>query len=248
MVRDFSKEKFDIIIQAGQSNSEGCGIGDASNPYEPNDSVWFLNNYFTISQADEWYDWRRNHTTTTFSLSFAREYIQKGRLKDGRKLLILRAAVGGTGFSDKRWGLQDDLFIMMTEMIKTSLALNPENRLVALLWHQGETDAQNAASYDMHFKNLSALVNAVRTAYSRPDLPFVAGDFVHHWKLKNIDACEPVAEAVKDVCESIGNGRFVETSGLLSNDQAVGDGDDIHFCRESLYELGRKYFDAFESI
>ena len=29
MLRDFSKEAFDIIIQAGQSNAEGCGLGPA---------------------------------------------------------------------------------------------------------------------------------------------------------------------------------------------------------------------------
>ena len=46
MLKDFSKEEFDIIIQAGQSNSEGCGVGDVENPYTPNDSIWYLNNDF----------------------------------------------------------------------------------------------------------------------------------------------------------------------------------------------------------
>ena len=29
MLKDFTKEKFDIIITAGQSNAEGTGIGEA---------------------------------------------------------------------------------------------------------------------------------------------------------------------------------------------------------------------------
>ena len=35
-LRDFSKEKFDIIVLAGQSNGEGLGYGDASRPSKPN--------------------------------------------------------------------------------------------------------------------------------------------------------------------------------------------------------------------
>lgn len=33
-----------------------------------------------------------------FSLSFAKKYVESGMLKEGRKLLIVRTAVGGTGF------------------------------------------------------------------------------------------------------------------------------------------------------
>ena len=67
--------------------------------------------------------------------------IESGKLKPGRKLLIIRAAIGGTGFSDERWGMTDDLYLRMIEMIKTALELNSKNKLAAFLWHQGETDA-----------------------------------------------------------------------------------------------------------
>lgn len=39
MLKDFSEEKFDIIIQAGQSNSEGYGFGKVEGPYEPSDRM-----------------------------------------------------------------------------------------------------------------------------------------------------------------------------------------------------------------
>ena len=42
MLKDFTKEKFDIIIQAGQSNAEGYGFGPASEPYTPCDKVYYL--------------------------------------------------------------------------------------------------------------------------------------------------------------------------------------------------------------
>ena len=40
-------------------------------------------------------------------------------------------------------------------------------------------------------------------------------------------------------------GAYVETADLRSNDQKTGDGDEIHFCREDLRELGHRYYAAF---
>ena len=131
MLKDFTKEKFDVIIQAGQSNSEGYGFGPTDEPYQPSDRVWYLEPNMTVSVATE--KVTGNGIQSNFGLSFAREYMKSGRLAEGRNILIIRAAVGGTGFLDNRWKLTDDLYIKMMEMIDTALSLNPENRLVALL-------------------------------------------------------------------------------------------------------------------
>ena len=34
MLKDFTKEKFDIIIQAGQSNAEGNGMGNVEKYFQ----------------------------------------------------------------------------------------------------------------------------------------------------------------------------------------------------------------------
>ena len=36
-------EKFDIIIQGGQSNAEGSGRGPSIYEYEPSDDIYYLN-------------------------------------------------------------------------------------------------------------------------------------------------------------------------------------------------------------
>ena len=41
---------------------------------------------------------------------------------------------------------------------------------------------------------------------------------------------------------------FIETSDLLSNNQQIGNGDPIHFSKDSLYKLGHRYFEAFAQI
>lgn len=251
MIKDFSKEKFDILIQAGQSNSEGYGFGNVSNPYEMDDRVWYFNSNGTFQIAQE--KPVKNSIQSNFALSFARNYIEEGMLDEGRKLLILRTAVGGTGFSDNHWKSSDDLYLCMMNMIKTVLALNPENRLKALLWHQGETDANNHMSFDYYYHHITELIHNVRTTFSVPTLPFISGDFVPLWKSKNEDNCEPIINALKAVCDD-GLSAFVETKGLDSNFE---DGyphplgwtnDDIHFCRRAIYRLGERYFDAYRSL
>ena len=251
MLKDFTKERFDIFIQAGQSNSEGYGFGPAEHPYEPSEQVWYMNGDFTLTQAAETVT--GNEIQSTYGLSFAREYLKAGLLKPDRKLLILRTSVGGTGFLDHRWGMTDDLYLRMMDMIHTALELNPENRLMGMLWHQGETDAQLNADYDTHFRNLSGLVRSVRETFHVPELPFIAGDFVQHWKSENAAISEPVIQAIRAVCRDCGPGAFVETDGLLSNFQQLGRPtldweDNIHFSRNSCDLLGQRYFDAYRKV
>ena len=251
MLLDFTKETFDILIQAGQSNAEGYGFGPADEPWQPDGRVWTLNENFTVSLAAEKVN--GNEIQSNFSFGFAREYLRAGRLAEGRKLLILRAAVGGTGFLDNHWKPEDDLYLRMLDMIRTARALNPENRPAALLWHQGETDAGLRADFPTHYKNLMTLVKGVRAEVGRDDLPFVAGDFVQHWKNDNIEICTPVVDAIRAVCRDCGCGAFVETDGLLSNSQELNRGplgweDPIHFSRKAVYELGARYYRAFEAI
>lgn len=248
MLKDFTKEKFDILIQAGQSNSEGIGYGLTDEPFIPDERIWYLNANMTISLAAETV--YAHEAQSNFSLSFARRYVADGKLKNGRKLLILRCAVGGTGFLDNRWKPEDDLYLHMMEMIRTALELNPENRLVALLWHQGESDAICGASYDVHYRHLSTLVNNVRGEFNAAELPFIAGDFVADWKRENAAICAPVVDAIRAVCRNLPYAAFVETEDLLSNRQANeklphGWDDNIHFCRDACYRLGERYFGAF---
>ena len=250
MLKDFSKEAFDILIQAGQSNSEGYGFGNVCNPYEASDRVWYFNSDGTFQMAQE--KVTNNAIQSNFALAFARKYIKEGLLGEGRKLLILRAAVGGTGFSDDHWKSTDDLYLRMMDMIRTVLALNPENRLKALLWHQGETDAGNQVTYAYYHEHITALVENVRTTFSVPDLPFIAGDFVQLWKSKNAENCAPVIDALRNVCSG-GHSAFVETDGLDSNledgyPHPFGWVDDIHFCRRAIYQLGERYFAAYQSV
>ena len=112
---------------------------------------------------------------------------------------------------------------------------------------RGEHDAFEGNDPDTFKIQLKTLLKSVKERYNAPNLPFVSGDFVSEWKDANIEICRPIVDKIKSVTKDEG-GIFVETSDLISNNQKTGNGDVIHFCRESLHILGRRYFKAFESI
>lgn len=256
-------DKYDIIILGGQSNAEGCGIGPVDKEYEPNSDILYLEaektvvvnpegmhitykkEPFIIKEAEERLS-DDGLLLGDLSLTFAKQYINNGLLHDGRKLLIIRAAIGGTGFKKRQWGLNDKVYLKMLEMTDYALSLNSENKIVAFLWHQGEHDAFEGNAPENYKRQLNSLLAGVRSRYG--EIPFIAGDFVHEWKSKNVSICEPIIKAINEVVAQNNKCGFVETADLPSNNQKIGNGDDIHFCRQSLYVLGERYFEMYKMI
>ena len=109
----------DIVVVAGQSNAEGFGIGPVTREYIPDDRILLLTNLAEanikknehgkdelkilypapnrIETADE--QGTGDEKRGLLALFFAENYVRSGCLQSGRKLLIVNAAVGGTGFA-----------------------------------------------------------------------------------------------------------------------------------------------------
>ena len=258
----YKREKFDIIIQGGQSNAEGGGLGPVETEYKTSNRILYLTAQkkvetigdrivitygqepLDISVAAERYE--VDGLRSDFALTFAQEYINGELLANDRKLLIVRAAVGGTGFQKEHWGLGKQLYSKLVEMTNYALSLNPENRIVGFLWHQGEHDAFEGNTPKNYREQLKNMVLDIRSRYG--NMPFIAGDFCYEWKNKNLAICQPIVDVIKRVVNEIGNAGFVTTENLLSNNQKIENGDDIHFCRETLYELGKRYFKKYSEL
>ena len=252
-------EKYDIILEAGQSNAVGVGHGPAKEAYVPDQRVL----YYTAGEPDD----QAYHQTGTFeiciaaertrpdldpadklgdlALSFAQKYVEAGLLAPDRKLLIVRTAVGASGFMKHYWAIGDPLYERMIQVTDEALALHPENRLVALRWHQGEHEAAFLNDPQRYHDELTAVVKSVFARYG--DIPFVCGGFCNQWAAEHQPACHEIMTVIRNVAQEVG-GAYVETADLRSNDLKVGDGDIIHFCREDLQELGRRYYAAFADL
>ncbi|MBP5466279.1 MAG: hypothetical protein J6Y43_01775, partial [Clostridia bacterium] len=275
---------YDIIIQGGQSNAEGNGYGstDKTQPFVPRDDILYFvdkthDNDFNNLSSQKFRVRRAEERETTvgkrndFSLAFAREYYTNF-LPAGRKILIVRAAIGGTGFSENHpnnpnwnWKPTGDLYPRMINAVQEALELDfgdstdYRHRVVAFLWHQGENDALARMAEDVYYAYLRNLLNNVRTTLNLPKLPFICGDFVHDWEFGEVgtaNACAKILAATKRVCQGAAPAAFVPTAGLKSNRQDPTHPmsardiviDNIHFCREAVNLLGKKYFDAYKAL
>lgn len=270
---ELKNTKFDVVILGGQSNAYGFGVGSTDQAYEEDPDVFMMKDVYSVDQrqrADKsWYlDYQRPTTfridvacesmrgddkAGNLSLAFAREY-RKRNLEKGRKLLIVYSPVGGTGFSNHHWGVGEPLHLRLLDMLYEVLSYNPDNRIVAFLWHQGEHDAfenaqftpeQRTAFYYYHMKELFDDLNAKFGIYKTP---IIAGGFVDDWRLLNLEACNAVYEGYRKLMEYLPNLRFVNTEGLLSNAKHNGTADNIHFCRDALYTLGKMYYDEYSKM
>ena len=80
------------------------------------------------------------------------------------------------------------------------------------------------------------------------EFPIICGEFTQPWMTKNKEACDAVLTAMKRVLENDGYGTVVSSEGAEVNDEATGNGDILHFSRNGIHLLGRRYFEAFEKL
>ena len=263
-------DAYDIIILAGQSNAEGQGRGESTQPYVPNENVLLMTDNFdahfvtTDGVSVLHYNWPAVNSIAVaderekdgvkfgcFALEFARQYAQK-RLQKGRKVLIVNANFGGTGFARPEWGVGNIMHTRLLSMTKAALATNPKNRIVAMLWSQGEHDSFENADWDAekryttHKANLDATFSDIYAKLGG-GFPIIACGFTDTF-------CQSLPEAtdavMKAICEMVAKyeGAVVDTKGLTSNSQAIGGEDIYHFSKESLRILGGKFFEKYEEV
>lgn len=228
---------FDVIVCMGQSNCKGYGKGDKDLAYSPDEDILlFCDNKLSVAKErrSSLFDYRG-----VFPLYFCQLYKEK-LLQENSKILLVQCAVGGTSFSDNRWGLGNDLYENAVNATMQVLNSLPYAKLRCAIWHQGETDAENSVSSQYYYEKLSSLIDDFRKRTNSPLLPFIAGDYVPEWK--NTCPCSfKISNATKQVINDKQKCAYVESDGLKGNDYP----DHIHFCRKSLKEFGKRYFDKY---
>lgn len=269
--RDFRNKKFDIVILAGQSNAEGNGIIKDNSEH-----VIFNEQYEMVDQNPFFYD-ETDPKNVKFvckmpieteirnlqqrlkdgvyyndlSISFVNKYIENGYLEKNRNILVIKAAVFGSGFTKKLQGVNNILYTRLIEMIDEALSLNKENKIVAFLWHQGEHDAfENIGKsknyvYNFYKDEFLRQTLSIFEKYNKFNFPFICGGFCNSWASleENKIPCEMVINAINDAGSIIPRFSFVETNDLKSNSEDIeGSDDNIHFSSKSLELLGERYF------
>jgi hypothetical protein len=113
-----------------------------------------------------------------------------------------------------------------------------DGTLMAILWHQGESDS-NAGLAPLYEQGLRALIERVRTELGNPTLPFIIGQMGRFdgnpWNAPRMH----VDSVHRALAAQLPNVAFVSSEGLKDK------GDNTHFTAAAARELGRRYAEAY---
>ncbi|EHU3917165.1 DUF1737 domain-containing protein [Escherichia coli] len=100
----------------------------------------------------------------------------------------------GASENSLRWGVGKPLYQDLVSRTKAALAKNPKNRLLAVVWMQGEGDAA-VGTHAQHTGLFTAMVNQFRTDLagqasqctggSASAVPWICGDTTYFWKQRH---------------------------------------------------------------
>ena len=266
-------EHFDIFVLAGQSNAVGRGLGTGRHPFSRNPLVMEYYDPYPMGMVknSEGEDWLVMHEPPHFVLqdnaeeknasgeplaslipTFVASYIADGQLAPGRKILIVKAAVDGTGFYWRhQWGRGERLSSRMLQVTKEALSLG-DGVLKGVLWHQGEHevfcrseqgDSERKAFYA---RCLTEMIEDFRAQFG--DVPWVCGEGTRRWQRDYPNQSKAVWDASREVIDAVGNAAFVSSESLLCNDEEIQNGDLLHFSRRSMEILGERYYEAWKAL
>lgn len=230
------RDKFHLFLLAGQSNMAGRGdVSEQDREIHPR--------VLSFNRDGEWIPavdplhWDKPSAGVGLGRSFA---FQLGEADPEITVGLIPAASGGSYISAWAPGGYHDQTDShpYDEAIERARAAMKDGELKAILWHQGESDAEpeHAAVYK---EKLRAVIAQFREDLQLPDLPFIIGQ-LGQFDGKPWNEYEVIVDqAHRELAEEMPNVAFVSAEGLTPKD------DMVHFDAASLREFGKRYAEVY---
>jgi hypothetical protein len=228
-----------LFLLAGQSNMAGRGM------IEPEDSV--VNPRVWMFTRDE--RWQPAVEPMHFDKPIAgvgpgRSFgLALAEAEEGIEIGLIPTAVGGSAITS--WvpgGVHAETGAHpYDDAIRRARAAMRDGELKAILWHQGESDA-NARAAPEYEARLRALIERFRSDLGDPTLPVLVGQ-IGRFEGKPWD--EPhlqVDAAHRAVAVRLPNVVYVSAEGLAHR------GDTLHFSAKAARAFGRRYAEAYLAL
>ena len=162
----------------------------------------------------------------------------------GRTVGLIPTAVGGTPLAAwKPGGVDpwesgrfpyDEAIAMAREAMKSGT-------IVAVLWHQGETDAsRNNPDYKADLREV--ISNFRRDLNLADSVPFLLGELGSFYEPRILEHAPAIDGAMYELAEELPSVGVVATKDLTHR------GDRLHFDTASAHKLGTRYFQAFRRM
>ena len=227
-----------LILCLGQSNMAGRGkMTEADRAVVPH--AYKLNASNRWVQACSPYHFDKTVAGVGPVDEFVRRY-----LKDhpGESVGVVPCAVGGSSVTTWKVFRNGKKGKNLETALARAAAAATNGSYVAILWHQGETDAEkwSAARFRKEYvADVESVAQAVRKVTGE-DVPFLAGE-IGRWLRKDGDHAERVNPFTNLIPTKVPHSAVVSSEGLANQDPH-------HFTRESQLELGARYYAAWKDL
>lgn len=244
---DFSTLKADetigLFLLVGQSNMKGRGLIDLEPVVDPRvkffhlgERKWFVARepLHALGTPDNLVG--NDNSGTGPGTSFAYSVIGKS----GDALIgLIPAAEGGVPI--RRYAPGEQFYLRSLEMVAQAKELAPpKSELRAILWLQGESDAQNAEQIAAYEAQLLDLIDRYRRDLGDPELPFIActiGSFIADGaRAKRF----PFSESINEILLGLPEKRE-HTACIDARDITGHVGDALHYNADAQLEIGRRF-------
>ena len=228
-----------LVLLVGQSNMSGrAPVTDGFK--KPIGRCYKLNRDGTWTLATNPFHFDRKYCGVGPADEFARRYLAD---HPGETLGLVPCAVGGSPLSS--WvpaekGRKGENFRRALARAKTAQA---NGEIVAVLWHQGETDAAKASAeklMEYYPQGFAEMVASFRAKLGLgANVPVIVGE-IGRWVRKDGDHAAKVNPAIHECTNRVANCACVSSEGLKNQDPH-------HFDGPSVKTLGDRYYDAWKS-
>jgi hypothetical protein len=236
-----------VVAVLGQSNAHGAGVGidreglDAPHPRVHQWAASGRSKDTIVAGCDPLF-----HEVPSKAVGFAPAFARKLADSSGRPVLLVPyargdsafARVGGVSWDPADRGARLNLFWNGMERISSALATQQGSELVAVLWHQGESDVP-LTSGPVYAEKLDNVIDTVREEFG--DVPFVIGQMVPD-EIESGHPDYPVIDAVhRDTPRRRTGVVFVEGPKGMYNSET----EKIHYNAAGQRELGARMWRAY---
>ena len=157
----------------------------------------------------------------------------------GESVGVVPCAVGGSPLVSWTPGEKGRRGANLRVALERARAAKANGSFIAVLWHQGETDAAKATAEQLaeyYPRDFKAMVEAVRGEIG--DVPVIAGE-IGRWMRRDGDHAAKINPTINSLTNTVPNCAVVSSEGLKNQDAH-------HFDREGQRVLGGRYYDAFK--
>ncbi|MCA9248971.1 MAG: sialate O-acetylesterase [Planctomycetales bacterium] len=234
-----AKENFHLFVLAGQSNMAGRGKVEDEDK-RPHPRVLTLNQQGRWAPAVDPLHWDKASVGVGLGRSFG---IALAKVDPEITIGLIPCAAGGSPISTWEPGgyhgqtkshPYDDMLVRVKAAMK-------RGTLRAILWHQGESDSNDALA-NVYETKLHSLIGRMRSELDADDVPFIVGQMGQFPQRPWSDAKKQVDRVHRELPGKLSRCAFVDSNGLTHR------GDHIHFDSASYRQLGRRYAKAYLTL